>query len=178
MAAPQKIDLVKLFVAILYRDAKPLDNALERLKFSWGEVDFVSEPYPFDLTNYYEPEMGSTLSRRLVSLKTLVSPEFLPEQKLFTNQIEDDLAIDGKRTVNLDVGYLDHNKVVLASLKGAGQKIYLRLGVYADLAARYKSGTYQPFEWSFPDFKDSRYGRDLLTMRELFLAQRKRQRND
>ena len=75
------------------------------------------------------------------------------------------------RTVNCDAGYLDHNKVVLASAKEAGQKVYLDKGIYADLAGRYKNGAYRPFEWSFPDFKDGRYDKELLAIRALYLKQ-------
>jgi hypothetical protein len=46
-------------------------------------------------------------------------------------------------------------------------------GIYADLAGRYKNGRYQPFEWSFPDFKDGRYDEELGAMRSLYLAQMK-----
>ncbi|HMO34611.1 MAG TPA: DUF4416 family protein, partial [Gemmatales bacterium] len=80
---------------------------------------------------------------------------------------------DGRRNANLDVGYLDHNKIVLASMKGLGQKIYLGHGVYADMVARYKHGRYQPFEWSFPDFKDGRYDLDWLAIRQKYLEQLK-----
>ena len=98
-------------------------------------------------------------------------PTFLVEMKIRCNQMEQQLSIDGKRTVNLDAGYLDHNKVVLASAKEAGQKIYLDRGIYADLAGRYKSGKYQPFEWSFPDFRDGRYDQELLAIRKKCMVQ-------
>ena len=94
--------------------------------------------------------------------------------KLLCNGIETELSRDGKRTVNLDAGYLDHNKVLLASAKEAGQKIYLDKGIYADLAGRYKGGHYQPFEWSFPDFRDGRYDGELLKMRSVYLKQLKK----
>jgi hypothetical protein len=82
------------------------------------------------------------------------------------------------RIVNLDAGYLDHNKILLASAKEAGQKVYLDKGIYADLAGRYKDGRYQPFEWSFPDFRDGRYDKELLTMRKRYMAQLKVWRRD
>jgi hypothetical protein len=73
--------------------------------------------------------------------------------------------------VNLDSGYLDHNKIVLASAKGLGQKIDIAQGIYADLVARYRQGHYQPFEWSFPDFKDGRYDSELAEIRRRYLQQ-------
>jgi hypothetical protein len=91
--------------------------------------------------------------------------------KLACNAIEVAMSVSGKRTVNCDAGYLDHNKVLLASAKEAGQKIYLDKGIYADLVGRYKNGFYRPFEWSFPDFKDGRYDTELLEIRTKYLAQ-------
>jgi hypothetical protein len=111
------------------------------------------------------------LNRRLLSFLQLVPPDSLSRAKHICNEIED--RLDGKngRLVNLDVGYLDHNKIVLASFKGAGQKIYLRDGVWADLIARYQRGKYCPFEWTFPDFRDDRYGQELLRIRWIYLGQ-------
>jgi hypothetical protein len=43
--------------------------------------------------------------------------------------------------------------------------------VYADLIARYRAGRYQPFEWTFPDFRDGRYDQELSTIRRTYLAQ-------
>ena len=77
----------------------------------------------------------------------------------------------GLTPVNLDAGYLDHNKIVLASFKGAGQKIYLGNGVWADFIARYSKGRYHPFDWTFPDFKDGRYDLELSQIRAIYRKQ-------
>lgn len=88
-----------------------------------------------------------------------------------TTNLEQRLANKSNRQVNIDIGYLDDNKVVLASCKRAGQKIYLADGIWADFIARYKYGRYHTFEWSFPDFKDGRYNDDLVKMRAIYLTQ-------
>jgi len=169
MARPQPADPVKLFVAILWSDAGSLGSSLTALAEQWGEIDFIGPDHPFDLTGYYEAEMGRGLQRRLISFSRLVPPDILSEAKLRCNEIEDRLSGAGGRPVNLDIGYLDHNKIVLGSLKQAGQKIYLRDGVYADLVGRYRSGRYQPFEWTFPDFRDGRYDAEFSAMRRIYL---------
>jgi hypothetical protein len=171
VAKPQSVDPVKLFVAVLWAQSDSLQCAMERLRSTWGEVDFESADYVFDITNYYEPEMGESLKRRLVSFKTLVPPDCLSPAKHICNDIEDDLSGEKGRSVNLDIGYLDHNKVVLASFKGAGQKIYLSDGVWADMVARYRGGRYCPFEWTFPDFRDGRYDGELKQIRQKYLQQ-------
>jgi len=164
---------VKYFVAALFHDSNALDRVRPLLQQHWGSVDFEGSNHHFDVSNYYEPEMGDPLQRRILSFEKPADPTMLVEMKLACNEIENALAVGGKRIVNCDAGYLDHNKVVLASAKEAGQKIYLDKGIYADLAGRYKADKYQPFEWSFPDFKDGRYDSELLAIRALYMAQLK-----
>ncbi len=164
---------VKYFVAVLFFSSDYLSRARILLEERWGRLDLEGEAHPFDVTDYYYSEMGGSLFRSLFSFDQLMDPVEIVDRKLECNDIEIDLALEGNRRVNLDAGYLDHNKVVLASAKEAGQKIYLGRGVYADLAGRYKAGSYQPFEWSFPDFRDGRYDRELLAIRQRYLDQLK-----
>jgi len=177
MARPSNVEPVKLFVAVLFagEGVCPCEDALQTavrlMESAWGEIDYTGPERPFDLTDYYEPEMGKNLRRCLISFRELFPPERLVGAKHITNDIEDNSAGKNGRFVNLDVGYLDLNKIVLASFKGAGQKIYLDGGVWADMIARYRSGRYQPFEWTFPDFRDGRYDTELKTIREIYRGQ-------
>ena len=164
---------VKFFIAVLYRLPEALAQARLYCIDKWGAVDFEGVDHPFEVTDYYNAEMGGPQVRRIIAFERLMEPTVLVDMKLACNAIEDSLAVDKKRTVNLDAGYLDHNKVLLASAKEAGQKVYLDKGIYADLAGRYKAGRYQPFEWSFPDFKDGRYDAELITLRKIYLKQKK-----
>lgn len=166
---------VKFFVALL-RGLTPPARILEILEKAWGPVEYQSQLYPFDQTDYYRDEMGDNLQRQLIAFAELRSPEELASAKVRCIEIEQTLSTHGKRTANLDIGYLDHNKIVLASVKGLGQKIYLSQGIYADLVARYGHGRYQPFEWTFPDFKAGRYDADLAVIRQTYLEQLKQQR--
>ena len=116
--------------------------------------------------------MGDKLARSIVSFQLPVSPGELVNFKQECVELEQELAGEaGNRSANLDAGYLDHGKLVLASLKPAGQKIYLGRGVYADLVARYGGGKYRPFEWTFPDFTAGVYDEDLAKIRQLYLQQ-------
>jgi len=171
MADTQPVDPVKLLVAILWSDFERLRHALDEIRICWGPIDFQGADRLFDATDYYMSEMGSDLHRRLISLEDLVPPESIRKAKLVCNEIEDRLAVGARRRVNLDIGYLDRSKLVLASVKYAGQKIHLGDGIYADLIARYRAGRYQPFEWTFPDFRDGRYDSELSTIRSNYLSQ-------
>lgn len=174
---PQPPNPVKLFIGVLYSDADLLAKARKRCEIAFGPIDWYSEDYPFDVTDYYCAEMGSPITRCFWSFANLIQPDQLPSIKLATNQIEEDLAVEGKRKVNLDPGYLDYDKAVLASAKYNGQKIYLSDGIYADLTLYYQKGHFYPYPWSFPDFKSGRYERAFLRMRELYKVAMARRRS-
>jgi hypothetical protein len=169
LAEPQYAQPVKLLAAVLW--AGVLEPAFSAMREFWGEMDFIGPDHLFEITHYYDKEMGPGLNRRLISFARLISPETIRCAKLICNDIEQKLAGECGRSINLDIGYLDHNKIVLASAKGAGQRIYLGDGIWADLVGRYRAGRYQPFEWTFPDFRDGRYDRELAVIRRRYLEQ-------
>jgi hypothetical protein len=164
---------IKLFVAILARPQVERSHILELLTEVFGSIDFLGPERQFDVTSYYEEEMGKELVRSFVSFTGPHHAEILPDAKRGCIELERGCAIeDGgvqKRTVNLDIGYLDRHKIVFASTKEAGHKIYLHDDIYADLVARYSQKAFQPLPWCFPDIADGRYNEELLAIRSLFI---------
>jgi len=75
-------------------------------------------------------EMGKPLFRQFLSFEKLISPEQLVEIKLFTNQLEQESAEQGRRRVNLDPGYLSLDHLVLATGKPCAHRIYLSQGIW------------------------------------------------
>jgi hypothetical protein len=159
---------VKVFAAILWRDGYALEDAVGKLSEAIGEIDFQGPDHPFACTCYYTPEMGPDLRRRIVSFAPLAPPEAIVAIKLATNAIEDALRGPDGRLVNIDSGYMDAHKVVLASAKYGGPKIHVGGGIYADLVLRYSKGKFLPFEWTFLDFKEGTYDEDLLAIRAIY----------
>lgn len=170
---PEPPESVKLIVGILYSDAGRLRGAFEMMEEAFGRTDSVSDIFHFRVSDYYRPEMGERIYRRFASFGNLVHPGSLASIKIRTNQIEEELASEGKRKVNLDPGVLDYDKFVLASCKYNGQKIYLDQGVWADLTLRYSKGCFEPYPWSFPDFKKGDYEGVFLSVREIYKKQKK-----
>lgn len=178
MAEPSAPVPVKYFIAALYSNVKVFEYTKTLIAREWGTIDYCGDNHLFDITDYYDEDMGSPQIRQILTFETLYPPDLIVAMKLRCNELEEIVRYNGKRVVNLDAGYMDHNKVLLASAKEAGQKVYLDKGVYADLAGRYKNGKYQPFEWSFPDFKDGRYDTELCTIRAKYMRQLKMWRKE
>jgi hypothetical protein len=165
---------VKLVCGILFSDTALAEQALLLLSELYGRVDYKSPLYPFDCTDYYVAEMGSPIFRQFVSFQEVISPSRLAKIKLECNDIEERLAVDGQRKVNLDPGYMDYDKFVLASAKYNAHKIYLDVGIYADLTLRYERGHYKPSDYAFPDFKSGLYDEAFLHIRARFKGQLRR----
>jgi hypothetical protein len=173
MARREEPDPVKAFVALLAADGEAARRAVGLLEARWGAVDLRSARFPFTHTDYYEAEMGPALQRELISFQALLDPDKIVELKQVAVQIEAELSTEARRTVNLDPGYLDYTKVVLASYKPGGQKVYLRDGVYADIVLLYAKGQLVPFAWTFPDFQAGTYHDALRAIRRRYREQRR-----
>jgi hypothetical protein len=148
---------VKLIVSLLSNDARLLAKAQSDLAQLYGPVDFESEMLPSDYTGYYTPEFGSALQRRIVTFEPLVDPGRLPAIKHRTNHLEESLAVQGKRTVNIDPGYVSLGKMVLASTKDHAHRLYLGLGIYGEATLVYQRGRHRPWPWTYPDYASERY---------------------
>ena len=169
---------VKQIAAILVRQPSDFEDSMVALGEIFSEVDFIGEFFPFSLTDYYAPEMGEELRRGFVSFKKLIHPESLARSKRQARELERKLSLNGNRTVNIDVGYLDMFKIVLASFKGRSNKIYLEGGIWADMVMYYENGDFKTFSWGFPDFKSGIYNADLVDIRELYKEQFKAERRE
>jgi len=168
---PQEPVPAKLLCGVLYSDRDKVNQAYEMLESRWGSLDWRSKEFPFDITDYYVKEMGSPIYRIFLSFRELINPREIVQIKLECNKIEDVLAANGQRRVNLDPGYMDYDKVVLASAKYAGHKIYLDDGIYADVTLMYRKGKYHPTMWSFPDFRSDCYQGIFMYIRTLYKKQ-------
>lgn len=165
---------VKYFIGALYSDEALLKQAMTHCENRIGLIDLRSDAFPFDMTTYYEREMGGNIYRIIFSFEALQSPGELAGLKILCNEIEEDLSANNSRKVNLDIGYMDFHKLVLASAKYNGQKIYLDQGIYADTTLIFESGKFKALENTFPDFKSGRYDPILLNIRNKYKAQLKR----
>jgi hypothetical protein len=171
---PAEAEPVKYLAAILLgRDLDPGAELFPALEAALGRLDYRGGPHQFDVSDYYEDEMGPGLVRLLVSFEPLESPTRLVAVKLNTEALEERLSVGGGRSVNIDPGYMDYHKVVLASFKPGPQKIYLGNGVYADPLMLFQNGEYVPLPWTFPDFKAGYYAGDLAVIRRIYKEARR-----
>ena len=165
---------VKLFAGILASEAECLAAAESGLSSEYGPIDLRSPVIPFTFTDYYRRETGGNIVRMFLSFERLIDAGQLPEIKRRTNALEDDFAAAGrgvKRPVNLDPGYVEHSKVVLASTKNFYHRMYLGRGIFGEVTMHFRNNTWEFFPWTYPDYQSSEYQKFFLELRRLYRAQ-------
>jgi len=152
---------VKLIIGILAADTYCLQTAIDELKNEFGTLDLQSDVWQFTQTDYYRDELGAEPLRQFVTVDKLIDPGELAKIKRKTNRIEQKLANDLghalPRPINLDPGVIELSKLVLASTKNFSHRIYIGESIYAELTLTYNKGSWQSFEYTFPDYKQGRY---------------------
>jgi len=161
---------VKLFIATLYEDPEVLVRLLPRLTERLGDIEWQSDPIPFTYTDYYR-DIGERLLRVFLVFRELVDPGILPEVKLFTNELEKSTAdATHPRRINLDPGYFDGGKIVLATTKNFSHRVYIGRGIYAEATIKWEKGDFRPFPYTYPDYQSEAYRPVLRKIRELYRA--------
>ena len=135
----------------------------------WGVTEIQSEPVPFDKTDYYH-EIAGKLSRVFLCFPGLVNPEGLTVWKHQAIELEAQ-SRQPVRAVNIDPGYVDGARLVLASTKDHAHRIYLRDGIFGEVTMRYRFKKWQSFDYTFPDFASGVYDEFLSAVRKLWLIE-------
>jgi hypothetical protein len=152
---------VKLIVGLIFAREAPVVALRQELEASYGQVDCESNWLPFDATRYYEREMGTQLQRLFWSFESLIAPETLADIKRDTNALEQAYAVPDargwRRRANLDPGYVDLAKLVLATTKDRQHRLYLGRGIYAEVTLRFTGGRFVPWDWTYPDYRLPEY---------------------
>jgi hypothetical protein len=142
-----------LFIGTLYNNPEFFTRSNAILQKSFGEILFTSPPSAWDYSLYYKEEIGWPIVRQFIFFRDLIDAGNLPAIKLKTNEIEESLSVNNKRSVNLDPGYLTLAKVVLASTKNYSHRIYLGEGIYAEVTLVYQDDTFKPHLFTYRDYQ-------------------------
>jgi hypothetical protein len=143
------------------------------LKAEYGEFDLASDTMPWEITDYYQEEMGTRIFRRFVFFEDLIDPANLSRVKLFTNEIEDRFktgaSSSSRRRINIDPGYVTEAKVVLASTKDFSHRIYIGGNIYAEVTLSFNSKTrsFSTLDHTYFDFRTETYKKLFNSARDL-----------
>jgi len=162
---------VKLVVGTIFEKESAFNRAELILKRHFGKIDFSSGVLAFNHTAYYEREFGIDLKRKFLSFQKLILPRQLPQIKIITNKIEAQICQATVRQVNIDPGYLDLAKLILASTKDYKHRIYLNKGIYAEITLFYQNNSFRFWEWTYPDYKTAEYIDIFNRIREIYAQQ-------
>ena len=169
---------VKRIAGILYPIEREdlLQWSIDELAKLWGRPEIFSKSVPFDKTNYYD-EIDPNLTRIFLCFPGLAYAGELVDWKHAAIEIEA-RSRQPIRAVNIDPGYIDGARLILASTKDHAHRIYLRDGIYGEVTLRYRFKQWQSFDYTFPDFQSRAYDQFLSQVRRLWLQEIKECRED
>ncbi len=154
---------VLFFIAVFSSQNAAFPWARRRLEELFGPVELESETFATeDFTDYYAKSMGPELPKRLWAFRKLIDPAELAQIKVLTNSLEEEFSVISacslcnspiSRFINLDPGYVDLGKLILASTKDHAHRIYLSQGIFAETTLQYTQKVWKPLPWTYPDYQ-------------------------
>jgi hypothetical protein len=168
MSRPQPALPGKLVIGVFLKEKTLFEKVAEDLCKKFGKIEMISPWFDFNFTDYYASEMGGPLFRRMLVFQELIEQEWLAQCKLQTNALEMTYSKGTHRCVNIDPGYLLHERFVLATGKNYSHRIYIGHGIYADLTLIYRGGDFQSLPWTYPDYSAEPMRRFLIQVRNKY----------
>ncbi|MFH1771223.1 MAG: DUF4416 family protein [Candidatus Omnitrophota bacterium] len=162
---------VKFICAFIYSKEETYNSVCTIMSSKFGAVDYQSPPIKFNFTQYYNEEMGLKLTRRFISFSRLRDITEFVSIKLYSIRLERKFAVNSKREINIDPGYINEAKLVLTTTKDFSHRIYLKKGIYAEVTLRYVNSGFQELPTTFPDYKTETYKEVFLDIRKIYKEQ-------
>jgi hypothetical protein len=172
MRLPRRREEAILFVGCLFSAIDVFDLAEPVLRKQFGEILFKSPFIPWNFSEYYDDELKPPILRKFLFFRDLIDPPSLVDAKLATIEIEARFSTNGKRSINIDPGYLTLAKVVLASRKNYSHRINLGRGVFAELELFYKDDRFNPMPYTYNDYRDDIFTGIFMQARQLMKRSR------
>lgn len=169
---------VKLVCSVIYREAPALGKAEQGLLELFGRPEPAEKILAFDYTDYYQGEMGGPLLRKIMCFKGLVPVSEAHKTKLATNLLEERLADAGRRTVNIDPGYVTAAKLVLLTTKDYTHRVYVGGGIFAEPTLFFRDGAFCPWPWTYPDYSSPVMREYFAAVRALYLKELREMENN
>jgi len=139
---------------ILHPDEELLLWSIGRLEEEWGRIRRRSKTFPFSHTDYY-CDIAPELKKTFVSFSGLSRAGDLADWKIVSCAIERSSGVS--RRVNIDPGYVNGARLVLASTKDHAHRIFLNNGIFAEVTLRFIKKKWVSFDCTFPDFASGVY---------------------
>ncbi len=164
---------VKLIAGFIFSDIQILKESERRLIKTFGPLCLESPIWDFVYTDYYKKEFGNNLKRKFLSFRKLIKPDKFCAIKLLTNKIEIKLSKNGRRRINIDPGYIDAAKLILATTKNYSHRIYLEKGIFGEITLTYQDGQFKALPWTYPDYQTKEYIGFFNEVRNKYLSELK-----
>lgn len=177
MGAVYEFEKEKMIIGVIYHDREILERAMEILTNEFGPIDDVSEEFSFskEFSTYYDEEIGGEGLRRIYSFRDHVDPSRQADIKKRTNEIEASFADGENRRINLDPGFINHGRLMLATTKSAGFRIALKDGIYTELTLFYARGQWHKLPWTYRDYQSEKVQKFITGVRGNYLSERKKE---
>jgi uncharacterized protein DUF4416 len=157
MRPPTTLDAL-LVVAIFSRHQSALEWTRQRLTQIFGPIGLSDEPFAFQHTEYYAATMGLGLLKQIIAFRNLVPLASLADRKrsaiVLENELKESRQFPEERPVNIDPGLLTLGKFMLATTKDQAHRLYLRDGIFAEVTLRYQDGAWEPWPWTYADYRE------------------------